>query len=247
MDQIPENVGIFIYDRIDTSDLKSLKTMRQFLSLFSTQLEKINQHSSVTIRWQRTWQNLAGRTPDEVQGTNAYVTNPMRTPQRTWVPRQHNLLSDHSPAEDFDEYVRESVAGESQDTFVEQLLAAEEAQLEESFAAAMVGEDSGPPVPNGCWVMLFKGSCPKRAVCRFSHDKAVLAETWKLYFQQLKQSPYNPQADLHQRADPPSTGRMASNPLSTASRWSTPTMKRGPMSGGSGKVAHMSVPEDQDT
>jgi hypothetical protein len=248
MDHIPDQIGVFIYDRIETADLKALKTMRQFLMLFAAQLQAIQLHSAETVRWQRTWQNLAGRTQDDSPVTRSYVTNPMKTPQRTWVPRQHNLISDQSPAEDFDEYVRESVMEETQDTFVEQLLAMEEAQLEESFAAALSTDEPTPTTPNGCWVMLFKGSCPKKGACRFSHDRAVLAETWKLYFQQLKQSPFNPQADLHQRGDnPPSTyNRAGNNPLSMTSRLSTPTIKRGPMSGGSGKVALMSASEAHD-
>jgi hypothetical protein len=248
MDQIPEQIGVFIYDRIETADLKAVKTMRQFLTLFVAQLQAIQLHSAETVRWQKTWQNLSEKTLQDSQVSKSYVTNPMRTPQRTWVPQQHNLISDHSPTEEFEEYLRESVVEESEDTFVEHLLAMEEAQLEESFAAALSTDDPTPVTPNGCWVMLFKGSCPKKGVCRFSHDKAVLAETWKLYFQQLKQSPFNPQADLHQRGDnPPSTyNRTANNPLSMTSRLSTPTMKRGPMSGGSGKVALMSASEAQD-
>jgi len=248
MDKIPEKLGIFIYDRIETAELKSLKTMRQFLVLFCAQLQAIQEHSAETIRWQKTWHNLAVGTPDDQPGVQSYVHNPMKTPQKSWMPRQHNLISDQSPTEQFDDYVRESVTEEPQDTFVEHLLAMEEAQLEESFAAALASDDPTPATPNGCWVMLFKGSCPKKGVCRFSHDRAVLVETWKLYFQQLKQSPFNPQADLHQRGDNPSSTfhRPANNPLSMTSRLSTPTMKRGPMSGGSGKVAHMSVSGSHD-
>ena len=94
MDQIPARVGIFIYDRIETTDLKAMKTMmKKFLQLFSTKLEEIHQHSDKTIRWLKTWQNLGERAQDSPNESKSYVTNPMRTPQKTWVPRQHNLTS----------------------------------------------------------------------------------------------------------------------------------------------------------
>ena len=45
--------------------------------------------------------------------------------------------------------------------------------------------------PNGCWIFLWTGNCPRRHLCKYNHDSTSMAALWEWMFGKLKKSPFS--------------------------------------------------------
>jgi hypothetical protein len=101
-------------------------------------------------------------------------------------------------------------------------------------------------IPKGCFSLAFGTPCSRERACPYSHDKTVLAATWKYYFKLLQSSPFNER------------GMVARPTSAQQSSFSTPTNKttfprsvlKNPNSvphSSQRRVAHISKIEDDDS